>query len=379
MQVKCPKCSAQVELRPEERDERGRVRVACQDCGAKLLIKVKAPPLRLDDNIPSDDSVPAVDAPDPTGRTSRSIDLMAMSVDTGVDGDSVDVSVAAETSWVVIVDQLGADGISELRRVMMLIPRFKRNPNKLHDLTDELPFVLGGIGCEDATQLSVTIESLMGRCRIGLESELGLNRQPVPEDWHELPDEGLVVAGDEDSDEFSNEVEPISVANESLPLPALNDDDGDQTSSAEPSDPSAGDPVGAVRSSVTESLPQRAVEAIDSSDLVPTAEEADTGPLANRRKASAHVTNGVRLATIDRFLGLDEMIGLVSASVMIPAADLNGRHRAGVLDAALEEAQAELKRSAHRSGAAAVVGVRTTTASLPDGSVLLVMQGTATA
>ena len=82
------------------------------------------------------------------------------------------------------------------------------------------------------------------------------------------------------------------------------------------------------------------------------------------------------LATVDHIPGLVDTVGLVKATVVTPAAT---GQAAATLEAALTEAQDLLRTMATERNAAAVVAVRTTLASLPDGSLLLLMQGTAMA
>ncbi len=470
MQVTCPKCSAKVDIDPGERDDKGRVRLRCGECDAKLLIKVKAPALKLDGGIPSSESVPAIPpeaaplaaapavepTPPPATRSGGGLDLGALTLDTGVEGDSVDVSTTIEAAWVVVVDRLDEGGISELRRVMMRIGRFKRNPNKLHDLTSDLPFVLNGVSEDEARQLNATIDSLLGACRAGPEVEL-LDSEgkpfPAPEEPLEIageaydeasgelvvaggaddddepePEEGLVVAGEADEDEEADELEAghvedastadvLAAVAETVPVaepepePETETEEGLVVAGGEEEDDDD-EPGEAFADTVAieptpEVLPEPKRAAISADDLsgvdlsvadslgdvgftTPPPEPAASEPIEmgdlmggdnddTVRNRQTPQSNGVLLATVDQFPGLDDILGLVSVSVVIAVADLDGRNRAVKLEAALNAAMVGLKRNATEQGAAAVVGVRTTTASLPDGSVLLVMQGTATA
>ena len=465
MQVTCPKCSTSVDIDPAERDDKGRVRLRCGSCDAKLLIKVKAPALKLDEAIPSSATSPPEPGPppepepepepEPTARSGGGLDLTALTLETGIEGDSVDASTTIDAAWMVVVDKLDEGGISELRRVMMRIGRFKRNPNKLHDLTSDLPFVLGGLTKVESAELNATIDSLLGTCRVGLEAELldgdgtpyaatevplevageaydedsgelfqqddepvpeeGLliageeDDEPVPEeglliageeddepeeigeepvgdadseeDSEPVPEEGLVVAGDEEEDDddigeaFADTV-AVESTSERMPLPTREAISADDLSGI---DLSVADNLGEVGYTTPPAPPPSSGEAhaIDLSDL--TGGDDSQGVGDRSAAPVAPKAGGVLLATVDQFPGLDDIIGLVSASVVVAAADLEGRNRAVKLEAALNAAQVGLKRNASEQGAAAVVGVRTITASLPDGSVLVVMQGTATA
>ena len=468
MRVTCPKCSTKVEIDPSERDDSGRVRLACADCGAKLLIKVKAQKLKLDDNIPEEGAADA-DTPARPSRTGGSLDLGALEVSTGVD-DTSDEADASDASWVVVVEALGDARITAIRTTLMRVPRFSRNPNKLHDLTDELPFVLGGIGEADAKQLEGTLAALGTTCRVGPESKLldasgrpvtepeeGLvvageeddesgelvvagadDDEPQPEEGlvvmgdadsmevsaaadGDEADEGLVVAGDEDDDDHDDDdggddggdadgededaaaTAALEVAGaeedddeDDDDVEALGEDDVEEAATADvlPAVDAEPEPEGQTLSAddlsgvdlslsegfgeVGYTTPPDDDEPIEMGDLMSEAPaEADT--VRSGDKGSDTSTNGVLLATVDAFPGLDDIIGLVSASVVVPASDLKGRARAVKLEAAIASAEDGLKRDAAQQGAAAVVGVRTTSATLPDGSVLLVMQGTATA
>ncbi len=283
MQVACPTCSTQLEADPAQRDHLGRIRLGCGDCGAMVLIQVRAPALRVDDNIPTADGGGAA--------THGSLDFTVLQVTTEVD----DRSDADPAAWVVVLDDLGRARLTAVRTVLMRVPRFSGNLNRLQDQLEQLPFVLTGLSREQSERLTATIGALGGRCRAGPGANL-LDRsgRPLPED----------------------EVEPW-------------DRGGDTGRDVAPPPPEP--PVSA---------------------------------------------SACLLATVDHIPGLVDTVGLVKATVVTPAAT---GQAAATLEAALTEAQDLLRTMATERNAAAVVAVRTTLASLPDGSLLLLMQGTAMA
>ena len=423
MQIKCPRCETSIPVDPESRDDAGRVRLRCPDCDAKLLIKVKAPPLKVDDAIPPTEQ-------EPNGGDEEAARLPGLGdivIDTGAArDDEEDDANGDEGPWMLLVIDLPYLEVGELRRLMMRIPRFSRNPNKLHDLTNELPFTLGGITEAEAVRLETSVLGMGGTCRSGPEAELldSSGRPQLEDDPDEfLPepgllvagdedddpdevDEGLLVAGDEEDEEDEEEhdsgvpVVPEAPASWSLPtehpLPPLDPepapisaDDPDSVSlsmvplAAEPSPvlpPAKVAPVEppVARTEAPAPEPRRPAP----EPRRPTPEPRRPTPEPRRPTPEPHrptPANGLVLATVDQLPGAGELIGLVTASVVVSARDLGSGSQAASLAAALKRAEDDLRSEAKGRGAKAVVGVATTSAALPDGSLLLVMQGTATA
>ncbi len=52
MQVDCPRCGASNYINEAGADDAGKVRTACKDCSARLLIKVNRPDLKVNPGIP---------------------------------------------------------------------------------------------------------------------------------------------------------------------------------------------------------------------------------------------------------------------------------------------------------------------------------------
>ncbi len=370
-----------VPVDPDSRDDAGRVRLRCPECNAKLLIKVKAPALKVDDAIPPSDPEPddlyEDDADDSSGRRTGLDGLSDIVIDTGAIDDPE--PEADQGPWVVIVNDLPALEVGELRRVMMRIPRFSRNPNKLHDLTDELPFVLGGITEDEATRLQTAILGMGGAADSGPEAWLlDDDGGPVSLPDDELqPEEGLLIAGDEDDDDYEDELEELEGG------ALLDVADGDVPAEPAPQPPAAPAPVPVPEPAHVELSTPPANPEPPPPPPPPVEEPLDFGDLVTSSPAVEPVEDDgdddddVGLATIDRVPGHDTVLGLVTASVVVSAADLAGPERAGKLAAALEEVERGLRREATDRGADVVLGVKTTSATLPDGSLLLVMQGTA--
>jgi predicted Zn finger-like uncharacterized protein len=206
MQITCPGCGAKVAVQSGETAPDGRVRVQCPGCEARLLIKINRPDLKIDDRIPTTDG--NGEAALPLDRSSGLGSLERFSIDVG----SGEFSSSGAGLRVVVVQTLPEAGLSELRRGLIRIPRFSRNPNKVHDATAELPFILTGLEQEEADALEALVIEQGGSCVAGPEwrvlDEVGRPRgldqiaEPVvAEEIFGEADEGLLIMGEADDED----------------------------------------------------------------------------------------------------------------------------------------------------------------------------------
>lgn len=149
--INCPKCATPVNIPVDEADSRGRVRLVCGACGARVLIKVNPRALKLSPDIPVTVTNPGF------------------------------VPIDREYSgyWAVVVHELAPAEQGALRRSLLSMPRFRSNPNKLHDATGSLPYIFQGLKRSEATFLTEELDRLAG------VSEAG------PQEW--LLDEAMQV------------------------------------------------------------------------------------------------------------------------------------------------------------------------------------------
>ncbi|MCO4769071.1 MAG: hypothetical protein KDA24_03510 [Deltaproteobacteria bacterium] len=148
--IDCPKCSSKVPIPVEDADSRGRVRLVCDSCGARVLVKVNPRDLKLSPTIP---------------LTTANPDLVP---------DNREYS----GMWGVLVYKLDRSVQAAFRRTLLAMPRYRGNPNKLHDATAELPYVFHGLKRGEGTFL----EEELSRLKSGFESG--------PEEW--LLDEAMI-------------------------------------------------------------------------------------------------------------------------------------------------------------------------------------------
>ena len=134
--ISCPKCSTDVPVPADQADHRGRVRLVCRNCGARVLVKVNPRALKLDPAIPSSKSVQRSSSP------------------------GTPLPVQSSGVWAVVVNNLPQGAEDEARAALLTLPRFRANPNKLHDLTQELPYVLHGLTGKECRHLEHALSNL---------------------------------------------------------------------------------------------------------------------------------------------------------------------------------------------------------------------------
>ena len=472
MQATCPGCGAKVDLQGGDTAPDGRVRVKCEGCDARLLIKINRPDLKIDQRIPTTNG--DGDAPLAADRSASIEALERFSIDVG----SGEFSAHGAGLRVVVVQTLPEAGRDELKRGLIRVPRFSRNPNKVHDATAELPYVLTGLEQEEADALEALVLEHGGACIAGPEWRVldeagrprGLDQITDPVQVDELfgeADEGLVVMGEADDEEepsstIDDELDELLVAGEAadddlavlgeaddddLVVPAEADDDDlliagpDDTDGDDddgflvagddghppigrseqtappvqaPPPPSRKQPdwLGALARPV---FPERRARrpapepaARPAHDLAPIEpapegeddeprvdppfeqEELDPFELAPETYddlvavvTSDHLPSveiplaPVRLVTVDEMPEGGAPLGLVSTTVEVPPSAAAGSKAAAVSDA-IKEAEDKLQVEARGLGASMIVAVRTTASDLVDGTLIVVMQGTAT-
>ena len=165
MLIDCPRCKAPNSLNEADASPDGRLRTRCVLCKAPLLIQVNRPDLRVSDRIPlspnAEDGEPA-----PEERPST---LGSFEIDLG----GIDDSRAIEPAWLVLViRQLDDIHLPELRRALMEHPRYRLHPNKLHDATGELPYVIQDLSEGQLSGLEDLLEALEADFTSGLRSQL---------------------------------------------------------------------------------------------------------------------------------------------------------------------------------------------------------------
>ncbi len=371
-QLPCPKCSTPIPVRVETADDRGRVRLACLECDAKVLIKVNPRALKLSPDIPQTKPEPEV----PTVRLSP--EEMAV--------------------WAVVVHALDGRKVSKARRFLLTLPRFRSNPNKLHDATNELPFIISGLKRKEAAFLEEAFEKLSAKVETGpqvwlLDEDL----EPIPPDVRgPLPLVSETWTGEFEA--FDAAVADVDVSfdlsesrsgngswlsfdggedNGTPSLPEIDDEslveieiealtDIDSLSDTEASE------------SVTNEVVVEEFEGFDFGDpfesglALPDTEEG-----ANEGFSQ---TNGAfPVVTIDRLPGLGVIYGGVQARVAITSTVI-GDSPDDAIASALASGEQQLASRASALGASGVVGLRTSQSAVPGPSGwlwILILSGTA--
>ena len=367
MQVRCPGCGEDVPVQGGEAADDGRVRLKCPGCNARLLLKINRPDLKIDGRIPIDDG--DGDAPPTAARSSSLEALERFSIDVG----SGEFSTTGAGLRVVVVQSLPEPALEELKRQLIRIPRFRRNPNKIHDATAELPFVLQGLEQEEADTLEALVGQSGGACIAGPEwrildgagqpRELRPLGEPIAhEEVFGEADEALVVMGEADEDEgllfaSSDDGEVLVAGDDGEVLVAGDDGDADLgPPSAPAAAPEEPDPIELALKSYDDLI------AVVTSDHMPSVEIPP---------------DDLRLVTVETMPDQGEPLGIVSVTVeVLPSAAAGSRTDA--VASAIREAEGRLQVKARQLGASMIVAIRTTASDLNDGTLLVVMQGTAT-
>ena len=462
MNVACPRCGAKIDVASGETADDGRIRVPCTGCDAKLLIKVNRPDLKLDGSIPTSNGEEL--APLAADRSTSLEALEQFSIDVG----SGEYSSGGAGLRVVVVQSLPEEGLDELRRRLIRIPRFRRNPNKIHDATAELPYVLTNLEMEDEEDLEAMVVRLGGACVAGPEWRI-LDEAGHPKDFDQIDepvqaeeifgeaDDGLLIMGEADDDEQlvvddeddelllagDEDDEPLVPGDEDdellvpgdeddellvagdealddLPVAGEADDDAvdevddDEPTPAPPSPPprpKEPSGLGALGRPVLPERPRRAsgpiaapppqfapielaaadeddaLDAVsddvgaddDGIELAPETYDDLVAVVTSDHMPSMELPfdDPVRLVTAESMPGQGEPLGVVSVTLEIPPTAA-ARSRADLVAEAIRDSETALQDKARALGANLIVAIRTTASDLVDGTLLVVMQGTAT-
>lgn len=462
MQVNCPGCGEEVAVEGAETAPDGRVRLRCPGCDSRLLIKINRPDLKVDDKIPTDNG-DGEDAALPVDRTAALEALERFEIDVG----SGEYASHGAGMRVVVVQELSEAGREVLKRSLIRIPRFTRNPNKIHDATAELPYVLVGLEADEADELEALIVEEGGACVAGPEwrllDEAGQPRDLRPaaepvvaEEMFGEADEGLLIVGDADEDEDllvegdpgeflvatdsgevlmagdDGEVEEVEGADEEL-LVAGEDSDRQDA----PPEGEGGDRKHAVPAEVTQEAsdrramggprrepdwlaslahptfpeprsrrsrapapapaPERPLPAFEPIELAADEDEPETGPETEPSPfelgpetyedmiavvTSDHIpsveipADDVTVVTVETMPDQGEVLGVVSVTLELPPSAAAGSRAAAVAEA-IRDGEGQLRDKARALGATLIVALRTTASDLSDGTLLVVIQGTA--
>lgn len=359
-EVTCPKCSTPIPVRVESADDRGRVRLSCRECSAKVLIKVNKRALKLSPDIPQTELPP--------------------------EPPLVELTPEQLLVWAVVVYTLDAKKVSGARRALLSLSRFRSNPNKLHDVTDELPFVIGGLKRTDAAYLEEEFDKLGAECETG------------PHAW--LLDEDMVPVPPDERGRLANldpeETDEVETAH----------DDGELEVAFDFEEARTGTESWLAFDEEPESLPEGAAAALDTSSSQPItaevlAEEYDSFSFSDFEPSESFLNGagvpgldlpdteeslsdvsanpGFPIVTVGALPGMPRVLGGVMTRVVLRSTEM-GDDPDGAIGDAMAAGRQQLQEHAEAMGASAVVGTQTTQSAVPGSSGwlwILVLSGTA--
>lgn len=348
-QLPCPKCSTPIPVRVETADERGRVRLACLECDARVLIKVNPRALKLSPDIP----------PTPPEEPRE------------------DWSPEELTLWAVVIHEATAAQIGGVRRILLGLPRFRSNPNKLHDATDELPYVIFGLKRTEAAKLEE------GFAEAGVDCEAGPQVWLLDEDMAPWPHDTRGPAPDVDgasteefeSEEDSGEVEIAFDFSQSRNgdeawLSDLEGSTDDLEVYSEGLAALDGDATGVDTSSSQPITSEVLVEDFDSysfSDFEPSESLFDGSVPLEDTEDGPKEQDGFRVVTVQTIPGLTRVLGGVQAQVTRMSTAI-GEDPDATIQAAIEEGRSQLAWAAQEMGAEGIAGLRITQSAVPGPS-----------
>jgi hypothetical protein len=137
MKVSCPHCGNNVPFTPRPPEEQGVIRLTCDNCQKVFRLKVSRPDLKLkaDDPEASRPSAPSGSATDPPRPP----------------------PLTETTHWTLSVSEFPEESLPALRAVLTQVPRYSRNPNKVFDLTEELPYEFPRLTSEETRRLEICL------------------------------------------------------------------------------------------------------------------------------------------------------------------------------------------------------------------------------
>ncbi len=149
MEVSCPQCGNRLPLSGGTPDEQGLVRLTCDNCRKRLLLKVSRHDLKLGAAKTEPVPLPKSVAPEPAQPAA---------------------STAGEASaWTLHVAEFPADSLTALRAVLTQVPRYSRNPNKVFDMTTGLPYEFTSLTFEEVSRLEACLDDCGAQYRTAPE------------------------------------------------------------------------------------------------------------------------------------------------------------------------------------------------------------------
>jgi DNA-directed RNA polymerase subunit RPC12/RpoP len=145
VEVSCPQCGNRQRLSLVIPDEQGLLRLTCENCGKRLLLKVSRPDLKLE----ADETDPV---PLPKSLAPES-------------GQTLTPTVGTASSWALHVAEFPAEFLTTLRAALKQIPRYSRNPNKVFDMTVGLPYQFDDLTFKEVSLLEACLTDCGARYR----------------------------------------------------------------------------------------------------------------------------------------------------------------------------------------------------------------------
>lgn len=146
MEVSCPQCGKKLPVDGRRSDSSGVLRLSCDNCGKHLLLKLTRRDLRVGSAAASDRAETA----SPAARTATAETNSASATDPG------------SSHWTIIVREFPEESLSGLRAALSQVARYSANPNKVFDLTAELPYRFGRLSFEQASRLEACLADCGG-------------------------------------------------------------------------------------------------------------------------------------------------------------------------------------------------------------------------
>lgn len=137
MEVSCPQCGNRLPVSSDNADEQGLARLTCDNCRKRLQVKVSRPELKIGatETEPAPPqrsfSPPAAPAPPPNA------------------GEAI--------TWTLSVVEFPTESLTALRTALRQVPRYSRSPNKVFDITAQLPYQFTHLTFEEVSRLEACL------------------------------------------------------------------------------------------------------------------------------------------------------------------------------------------------------------------------------
>ena len=157
--INCPKCGRPIEVDETRRTSRGKIRVKCNECGAKLSMR----PRKGDD--PGGVATASTSMPAGREETPPPPSPQAAAEDSG--------GAEAVDSYAVVIENLAAGKApAGLNEVLLTLPEFQEHPNKLSDLAHRVPYVISGLTEGQAGAVEAELKKAVALFSAGPEREV---------------------------------------------------------------------------------------------------------------------------------------------------------------------------------------------------------------